>query len=224
LFKLEMSLSDKTRTRGPAKKRIKNQRAINKSEKLRRIKASARALFLKNGYDETTMREIADRAGVGVGTLFSYAADKRDLLFLIYNDELQRVTQTGFTRGTHNSSFLSNVVAAFSGYYAFFAREPEFMRHVLREIMYYSSGPEAPRIMRGREMIMAGLNSLIAEARGRDQIDSTSNNMAIAKVIFSIYQAEVRQWLAEVNPVPSEGLRSLRKALQILIVGLSARE
>ena len=215
-----MNRSGKTNVHGLTQKRAKSRRALNKSDKLRRIKASARTLFLKKGYDETTMREIARRADVGVGTLFSYASDKRDLLFLIYNDELQRVTQTGFTGGAKKNSFLANVVAAFSGYYAFFAREPEFMRHVLREIMYYSSGPEAPRIMRGREVIMTGLNVLIADAKRRGQIVSSSNNLAIAKVIFSIYQGEVRQWLAGAKPVPSEGLRSLQEALRILVTGL----
>jgi AcrR family transcriptional regulator len=216
-----MNRSTRTRTPNPSTRRNSSRRALNKSDKLRRIKASARSLFLRKGYDETTMKEIARRAGVGVGTLFSYASDKRDLLFLIYNDELQQVTQTGFSDGTHKGSFLTNVVAAFSGYYAFFAREPEFMRHVLREIMYYSSGPEAPRIIRGREMIMTGLNLLIADAKRKGQIASASNNMAIAKVIFSIYQGEVRQWLAGTKPAPAEGLRALHDALRILVNGLT---
>ena len=62
------------------------QRERNKLDKLRRIKAAARELFLEQGYDNATTREIARRADVGLGTLFSYASDKRDLLFLIYND------------------------------------------------------------------------------------------------------------------------------------------
>jgi AcrR family transcriptional regulator len=216
-----MHRSIRSRTPNPSPRRNSSRRAFNKSDKLRRIKASARSLFLRKGYDETTMREIARRAGVGVGTLFSYASDKRDLLFLIFNDELQQVTQTGFSNGTRKGSFLANVVVAFSGYYAFFAREPEFMRHVLREIMYYSSGPEAPRIIRGRERIMTGLNSLIIDAKRKGQIASSSNNMAIAKVIFSIYQGEVRQWLAGPKPAPAEGLRALQDALRILVLGLT---
>lgn len=39
----------------------------------------------------TTTRQIAVKAGVAVGTLFLYAADKRDLLFLVVNDELEQV-------------------------------------------------------------------------------------------------------------------------------------
>ena len=66
-----------------------SRRELNKQDKLRRIKAAARALFIGRGYDETSMREIAQRAGVALGTPFSYAADKRDLLFLAVNEELE---------------------------------------------------------------------------------------------------------------------------------------
>ena len=55
--------------------------------KLRRIKDAARELFIAKGFDDTTTREIAQRASVGIGTLFIYADNKRDLLFLVANDE-----------------------------------------------------------------------------------------------------------------------------------------
>src|ERR1700719_3245717 len=67
-------------------------RERNKLDKFRRIKEAASELFIRKGYDDTTTREIAVRAGVGLGTIFVYAENKRDLLFLIVNDELENVT------------------------------------------------------------------------------------------------------------------------------------
>src|SRR2546421_5744523 len=69
------------------------QRERNKLDKLRRIKDAARELFVAKGFDDTTTREIALRAGVGIGTIFVYAENKRDLLFLIANEELEKVTE-----------------------------------------------------------------------------------------------------------------------------------
>ena len=69
------------------------QRERNKIDKLRRIKDAARELFIEKGFDDTMTREIAIRAGVGLGTIFIYAANKRDLLFLIVNDELENITK-----------------------------------------------------------------------------------------------------------------------------------
>src|SRR5579863_6832031 len=96
-------------------------RAKNKAEKLQRIRKAARALFIKRGYDDTTMRDIARRAKVGFGTLFTYASDKRDLLFLIFNDELDAVVDSAFVRAAQEKVFLDQLVAYFSGFYLFFA-------------------------------------------------------------------------------------------------------
>ena len=42
---------------------------------------SAELLFTRNGYDGTSMGDVARRAGCGVGTLYHHFADKRALLF-----------------------------------------------------------------------------------------------------------------------------------------------
>src|SRR5579872_6734885 len=67
-------------------------REQNKLEKRQRIREAARELFSKRGYDSATLRQIARRAHVGLGTLFNYAQDKRDLVFLVFNEELAAVT------------------------------------------------------------------------------------------------------------------------------------
>src|SRR6476660_10590342 len=95
-------------------------RERHKVDKLKRIKAAARELFLEQGYDSATTREIARRADVGLGTLFSYASDKRDLLFLIYNDMQEALTRTAFSQRRSNRTFLAQVVASFGVYYRFF--------------------------------------------------------------------------------------------------------
>ena len=67
-------------------------RERGKNAKQQRIKEAAKAVFSDvNNDDEATTREIARRAGVSIGTLFVYAKDKRDLLFLVFNDELYLV-------------------------------------------------------------------------------------------------------------------------------------
>src|SRR6201987_3364148 len=71
--------------------KVSGLRERNKLDKLRRIKEAASELFIRKGYDDTTTREIAVRAGVGLGTIFVYATTKRDLLFLLVNDGLKEV-------------------------------------------------------------------------------------------------------------------------------------
>jgi AcrR family transcriptional regulator len=46
------------------------------------IIAAAIELFARNGYHVTTIRDIAKRADVSIGTIYQYVSDKEDVLFL----------------------------------------------------------------------------------------------------------------------------------------------
>jgi AcrR family transcriptional regulator len=54
------------------RKRIRTRQALVEA---------ATALFERNGYDETTVADIADAAEIGTRTFFSYFASKEELLF-----------------------------------------------------------------------------------------------------------------------------------------------
>jgi AcrR family transcriptional regulator len=46
-----------------------------------RLETAALDLFVANGYEETTVAQIADRAGLNRATFFRHFADKREVLF-----------------------------------------------------------------------------------------------------------------------------------------------
>ena len=46
-----------------------------------RLENAALDLFVENGYEETTVAQIADRAGLNRATFFRHFADKREVLF-----------------------------------------------------------------------------------------------------------------------------------------------
>ena len=46
-----------------------------------RLEAAALDLFVQNGYEETTVAQIADRAGLNRATFFRHFTDKREVLF-----------------------------------------------------------------------------------------------------------------------------------------------
>lgn len=52
---------------------------------------AAEEIFAKKGLDKTTIREVAKSAGVGVGTIYEYFADKHSLLFAIPALRIQEI-------------------------------------------------------------------------------------------------------------------------------------
>ena len=52
----------------------------------RRVLQAAESLFARRGYEATGMADVAERAGVGVGTLYHHFPDKRALLLALVDD------------------------------------------------------------------------------------------------------------------------------------------
>jgi len=199
-------------------------RERNKLDKLRRIKEAASELFVLKGFDDTTTREIAIRAGVGLGTVFVYAATKRDLLFLIINDDLQAAVEKAAGMVRPDKPMLENLLRVFQAHYRYFGREPALSRLALREMNFYAAGPEARKFLKTREQLIALIGHIVDIAVDRKAISSKEDSSLIAWVIFSIYQIEIRHWLSSNELNMARGLDYLRRQLVLLVNGLSPRD
>lgn len=196
------------------------QRERNKIDKLRRIRDAARELFVAKGFDDTTTREIAVRAGVGLGTIFVYAENKRDLLFLIVNDELENVTLEAEASIDPAASLLENLLNVSRRHYDFFGRQPALSRLVLREMAFYDSGAQAGRFQKTRERLIELLGKIVALAVEKKSVSPNEASQFVGWTIFCIFQVELRRWLSDDAPNLREGLRALQRALALLVTGL----
>ena len=204
-------------TGGPAL----GQRERNKIEKLRRIKGAARELFLSKGFDDATTREIASRAGVGIGTIFIYADNKRDLLFLVANDELEAATDAAEKGIRDDASCLQNLLTFFRHHYAFFARQPELSRLMLREMTFYDSGRQAARFQATRERVIRLVGRIVQAGLDRGLIKADEEPAWIAWVAFCIYQVELRQWLMTGKLDLEDGMATLQRSLRLFMRGVA---
>jgi AcrR family transcriptional regulator len=197
------------------------QRERNKLDKLRRIKDAARELFIEKGFDDTMTREIAIRAGVGLGTIFIYAANKRDLLFLSVNDELENITKNAEASVSDRASLLENLLDVFRRHYEFFGRQPALSRLVLREMVFYDSGAQAGRFQATREGLIELLGKIVALAIAQKSASPNETPQFVGWTIFCIFQVELRRWLSHDAPSSREGMAALRRALTLFIEGMN---
>ncbi len=207
-----------------AEEKVSGLRERNKLDKLRRIKDAASELFIQKGFDDTTTRAIALRAGVGLGTVFVYAPTKRDLLFMIVNEDLQEVVQRATNLVQPSRPILDNLLRVFRAHYRYFGQRPALSRLALREMIFYAGGPEAKKFLKTRERLIALIGDIVSLAIKADDIVPQEDSKTIAWVIFSIYQIEIRHWLSSDDLDITRGLAFLRRQLALLINGLSPRE
>jgi AcrR family transcriptional regulator len=71
------------------------RRERQKLERERRILAAARRLFDRKGFTDTSMEEVATRAGLAVGTLYNYFPSKDQLLFAISRSDTEPLLKIG---------------------------------------------------------------------------------------------------------------------------------
>jgi AcrR family transcriptional regulator len=199
------------------------QREKNKLEKLQRIREATRELFVEKGYDETTTREIAVRAGVGIGTVFTYAENKRDLLFLVANDELDAVTTRCEAGVSDRASCLQNLLSIFRQHYRFFAKQPALSRLLLREMTFYDSGRQAQRFQRTRERNIQLVGRVVRQALGQNSININEDPEFAGWVAFCIFQVELRRWLLTKEPSVPAGMVRLERALRLCMEGWGAK-
>ena len=197
-------------------------REKKKSATRERIRAAASELFARRGYGAATMRQIAKRAHVGLGTLFNYAEDKRDLVFLIFNEELNATTDVALAAPRARDALLEQLVAVFRVHYRWLAAQPALARILLQELTFYSSGKQAATFLSIRKRLIDGVEDLIRNAQEAGKISSREPPALIARHIFFVYSASLRWWIAAPKPDPAKGVADLRRLLKLQFEGLAA--
>lgn len=62
---------------------VKNQRLVK--QRRRQIVLAAIKLFSLNGFHKTTLKELAEEAGLSYGNIYDYVGSKEDIFFLIHD-------------------------------------------------------------------------------------------------------------------------------------------
>jgi AcrR family transcriptional regulator len=195
-------------------------RERNKLQKRRRIYQVARRLFEKQGYDSTTMRQIARAADVGEGTVFLYAKDKRELLFRIFKDEFVAIIEEGFQQIPWDASFVDLLVAFMTPWLRFLQPQGALARIMVRESfgLTDSAGEEYEALLAN---IDAKFGRLLQHAQQRGQIRTDLELKRLVDAIWANFRFYADDWAAQSRPSLAEGVARLRGGLTLLFEGIA---
>lgn len=112
-----------------------SHRQAQKEDTRRIILDSAYLLFAKNGYTKTTMRALADQAGIGLGTIFKHFPDKPSLLAAAFQDDIGAIINTAFT-SLPQSGIKSQLLHITKHLYAFYAAHSSLSRTLIKEVLF----------------------------------------------------------------------------------------
>lgn len=95
---MAVTRASRRRTRSTARPPRKGRRAANKAATERRIVTAALGLFQSKGFEATTTRAIAKKAGIAEGTVFNYFPTKEDIALHFFEHEVEEAMATVSTR------------------------------------------------------------------------------------------------------------------------------
>lgn len=198
-----------------------SKREAKKIDKVNRIRKAAGDLFSVRGFDDTTMRDIAARAKVALGTLFLYASNKRDLLFLIANNSMEDARSRASRLVSSDNSIIENFMAICLIHFEVFGAQADLFKLVLRELLFYDTGEQGARATKNRAQLIELFAEIVEIADRKGEVSLEQRADLVGWVLFSILQAEIRRWIALKKRDLPEGLDHLRASAAVVLNGIA---
>ena len=163
-------------------------RAQKKADKNRRMLEAATTLFHKVGYDAARIEDIAEMAGVSVGTFYNYYKNKGDMLMATVSMEVEEVLAAGNGIIAQNHDDVGAALAELIGTY--YAHSLTYLsKEMWRTAMSLSIGqPETPFSKRYTALdyrLSEQVRDLFAALQARGIIRQDVDCDAMGELIFN---------------------------------------
>lgn len=191
-------------------------RERKKRLRLQRIIEVSHQLFVNKGFQNTTIQDIADEAGIGLGTLYLYAKGKDDLLVLVFREHLLQMTESAFEIIDPKIPVIEQLMIFFSAHIDYHKEDQLLSKTVLKELSFSTN----PKRRHDIELIFNTTYEKLALLLKRGIKDGKlSSNLYIgtaASSIFGLYYHLLQGFLCGFS-TEKEFKKNLRHALDMLL-------
>ncbi|MCZ6465406.1 MAG: TetR/AcrR family transcriptional regulator [Proteobacteria bacterium] len=193
------------------------KRQKNREDQGMRILEAARDLFAGRGFDEVTMAEIADRAGVARATVFNHFGSKHALVEAITESVLvfyEQMLDSALADTERSTPDLVRELFDTMGAGIELARR--FYRGAFREIAKLQLGfDEGGPGQRSREAALEQIAKLLARGQERGELSRDHSPGDLAYAMDSLSHGTIIHWLYD---DASDSLRErMRRSAEVLL-------
>jgi AcrR family transcriptional regulator len=200
------------------------RREMQKQDRERRIVAAARRLFDRKGYANTAMEEIAERAGVAVGTLYNYFPSKDELLLTILRRETDALIAAGERVSQNPPKELADAVSAIASLFVDSITSDE--RGLWREVL--AAAMSSPEKMRTRLFdldlrFIAQFATLVDKFKSDHAVASEVDSIQAAGLFYSVCVAWGMAYLTNEQTSVAELRDLIDSGIRLAIRGMTPR-
>ena len=142
--------------------------------------------FAELGFRRADVQVIADRAGVGKGTVYRYFRSKEDLFWATTLEVLQRLDQHVFAAMEGTQSACAKLRAAAIAHAAFFEANPQYLNLIMQErAEFCGSVPESHRAH--HEKMLQRMGAILGQGIESGELrplDTRQTTLAIGCLLF----------------------------------------
>ena len=201
------------------KTKTRSRRHIQKEETRRIILESSRELFNEQDFDKTSTRAIANRAGVGTGTVFSHFPDKSSLLIAVLLDDLTSTQANAMESMPKDVNMCDRFLHLARFFYTYYSKRPDLSRTLLKEL-WFAKGVWGDKLITQANEFVLLVSDILEQAKKRKEIRPEVDTLLCARAFFSYYLIVLYEGLNSPETDVKTMLDTLKGMLNQLLAGV----
>ena len=188
-----------------------------------RILSSAKELFAKNGYENTSTVAIARQAGTSESQLMKHFGSKQGLLFAIVDQGWTAILQRAYALSSVPVRSQRSLIDALESYVVELAHDSAMKTLVVlesRRARRESSGPHPPE---GSQQFGTLIESLLRDLKNQGTVRAELNVTAVRAALFGMMEGLLLEEIlaASNNRQALYGSDEVRRVLETFVFGLT---
>lgn len=183
---------------------------------------AAMLLFGEKGFETTSIEDLAQAAGIGKGTFYTYFRTKNDLLYSFCEEALDIIHgELALTTG-HDVPLLEHLMALFKAEFRYFTRNREFGRLYMQALVFPArSQLETHQAFDNRYFDI--LFPIFERARKQGELRQDIDLLYLAGHFYGLYLMTVSAWYSGYVTSETEIFDGMRTLFQQAMDGLAPR-
>ncbi len=173
--------------------------AKQKIETRQAILDAAVALIIEKGFRATSMRAIAQQAGVGDATIYNYFPTKEAIFYAYYEDRFAQAAATlQRIEGLDEHTFQERLQAFFEEILHAFLPDREFLQATFHSV-FFSIPPNSRELRPIQEPFFATVSAAFAAAREKGEFEDMLFEEIIVRLFWDYCIGIVLYWLKDAS-------------------------
>lgn len=198
-------------------------RERKKKETRQAILQAAIELFAKKGFEQTSVSELAIKAGVGKGTIYGYFQTKNEIFLAFCEDEIEHAFGSLKSRCDADSPLIDRLLVLFVEQFRFVTRNPDFGRLLAREMVF----PKELTVDKSKDLdnrYLEVMGTILSEAAERGELSRDIDHFFATAHLYSLYIMVLSGWYMGRLKSDEDVEGALHLLLEQALHGLGAKQ